>query len=570
MTPKDRIKEQLNIVDIISNYIRLERSGNQYKARCPFHNEKTASFYVSPQRNSYHCFGCNKGGDIFSFVQEIEHIEFYEALKTLAKQAGITIGEYNKEQNDNLYEIMESSCEFYQKSLSTSPTAKKYLHDRGLLDETINEYRIGFANNNWQDLFNHLIKSGFNKDNIIATGMCYISDNSGKIFDRWRGRIMFPIRNISGIIVGFTGRVLPEYDDGKQGKYVNSPETKIFKKSQLLFNYDKAKKYIAETREVIIAEGQMDVLMSYQSGVRNIIAVSGTAFTDEHIRIIKRLADKVVLCFDNDNAGLSARNRTALMCVYGGLDIYNIKIDSNIENNNAKDIADIVSDNPNKWIQLVHNKRELIEDYIDEANLLIDKERIIFIKNNIIPFIKAINSPLERNRNIQLLAKKTGLAQDLIFEEIKTYKSIYEGQNNQDSNKMLQHIDPKIKDKQILLLEIIVLREGIGNTNNLSELEKDIEEEILQEINNNIKDIPEDLKNAKAIEMSDIFNTDNTDKIYKEILTKYRRIYYQNIREKLNQDLINLNSNIDGKDTDIQDQEIILRNIMDIDKKLRA
>ncbi|MCX8513459.1 MAG: CHC2 zinc finger domain-containing protein [Candidatus Pacebacteria bacterium] len=148
MTPKDKIKDQLNIVDIISNYIRLERSGNQYKARCPFHNEKTPSFYVSPQRNSYHCFGCNKGGDIFSFLQEIEHIEFYEALKTLAKQAGITIGEYNKEQNDNLYEIMESSCEFYQKSLQTSPTSKKYLHDRGLLDETINEYRIGFANNN--------------------------------------------------------------------------------------------------------------------------------------------------------------------------------------------------------------------------------------------------------------------------------------------------------------------------------------------------------------------------------------------------------------------------------------
>lgn len=570
MTPKDKIKDQLNIVDIISNYIRLERSGNQYKARCPFHNEKTPSFYVSPQRNSYHCFGCNKGGDIFSFLQEIEHIEFYEALKTLAKQAGITIGEYNKEQNDNLYEIMESSCEFYQKSLQTSPTSKKYLHDRGLLDETINEYRIGFANNNWQDLFNHLIKAGFNKDNIIASGMCYLSDNSGKVFDRWRGRIMFPIRNVSGIIVGWTGRVLPEYDDGKQGKYVNSPETKIFKKSQILFNYDKAKKYIAETREVIIAEGQMDVIMSSQAGVKNIIAISGTAFTDEHIKIIKRLADKVVLCFDNDNAGLSARNRTALMCVYGGLDIYNINIDNNTENNNAKDIADIVKNNQEEWARLVHNKRELIEDYIDEANLLSDKDRINFIKNTIIPFIKAINSPLERNRNIQLLAKKTGLSQELIFDEIRNYKSIYEGQNNQDINKTLQHIDPKIKDKQILLLEITVVRESIDNKNNLSELEKDIEDEIIEEINNNIKDIPEELKNAKSIEMSNIFNSENTDKIYKEILMRYRKIYYQNIREILNQDLINLNSNIDKQDIDTKDQETILRNIMEIDKKLRV
>lgn len=148
MTPLDQIKDRLNIVDVISNYIRLERSGKQYKAKCPFHNEKTPSFYVSPQRNSFHCFGCNKGGNIFNFVMEIEHIEFYDAMKTLAKQAGVQLGEYNKEQNDNLYEIMVASCEFFQNNLSQSSIAKEYLHSRGLNDETIREYKIGFANNN--------------------------------------------------------------------------------------------------------------------------------------------------------------------------------------------------------------------------------------------------------------------------------------------------------------------------------------------------------------------------------------------------------------------------------------
>ena len=559
MTPKDRIKDQLNIVDVISNYIRLDRSGNQYKARCPFHNEKTPSFYVSPQRNSFHCFGCNKGGDIFTFVSEIEHIEFYEALKTLAKQAGVPLGEYNKEQNDNLYEIMEASSEFYQRELFTSSIAKKYIHDRGLSDETINEYRIGFANNNWQDLFNYLIKAGFNQDNIIASGMCFLSEKSGKVLDRWRGRIMFPIRNISGTIVGWTGRVLPEYDDGKQGKYVNSPETKIFKKSQLLFNYDKAKKYISETREVIIAEGQMDVIMSYQAGVRNIIAVSGTAFTDDHIKMIGRLADRVVLCFDNDTAGISARNRTALLCAYSGLDIYNI----NIINNEMKDIADVVKSDGALWQEMVKNKREIILDYIIESNLYKDeKEKIVFIKNNIIPYMKAIASPLERNRNIKLLAEKTNLSPDLILEEIQRHVSIYDGGNNINNNVTVKNIitDPRVIDKEIILLEIAVLREEMNDKDVVANIEKDMDEEVLQEINNNIINIPDDLQNAKAIEL--LHTLSGMDNYYKDILKKYTKLFYFNKRSEW-QELLN-------KEDNVEKQEQILIEIQNIDKKMKG
>lgn len=437
MTPKDKIKEKLSIHDVVSNYIKLEKSGNQWKARCPFHNEKTPSFYVSPVRQSFHCFGCAKGGDIFTFVMEIEKIEFLEALKVLANRAGVSLSEFKKEDNDNIYEVLSESKNYFVNKLIDNKNilARKYLLDRGIKDETIDEYNIGFADNEWTGLYDYLIKKGFTKESILSAGVCFVSEKSAKVLDKWRGRIMFPIWGQSDQVLGFTGRVLPEYDDGKQGKYVNSPETKVFKKNQILFNYNKAKKHIAETGEVILVEGQMDAIMSNQAGIKNVVAVSGTAFTDTHISILRRLSDNIVLCFDNDDAGLSARDRTALLCALAQFEIYNIDINdankindnetggvSQAKNTNYKDVADIVKSDQNIWIDLVKTKKLFIDTLCQEAEGKTEKEKIDFIKSKILPFIKAYSSPLIQNHYLKIIASKLNYDLDILISEIKNVK----------------------------------------------------------------------------------------------------------------------------------------------------
>lgn len=437
MSPKDKIKEKLPIYDVISHYIRLEKSGNQWKAKCPFHNEKTASFYVSPIRESFHCFGCDKHGDIFTFVMEIEKIDFLETLKILAMRSGVILSDLKREDNNNIYEILTSTQEYFYNNLLSNNglLARKYLIERGVNNDMIGDYKIGYATMEWTALYDYLIKKGFVKEHIIDSGVCFVSEKSSKVFDKWRGRIMFPIHGQSDQVLGFTGRILPEYDDGKQGKYVNSPETKVFKKNQILFNYNKAKQYIADTREVILVEGQMDAIMSYQAGIRNVVAVSGTAFTDTHISILKRLADNIVLCFDNDEAGKSARNRTALLCALAQFEIYNINISQitnvldtkNIINsdliNNVnlyKDVADIVKDNYKIWQKESQNKKLFIETLCEEGADMDEKQKILFIKNNILPFVKAYNSSLLQNYYLKIVAKELSYNIEDLASELKS------------------------------------------------------------------------------------------------------------------------------------------------------
>ena len=244
MTPIEEIKSKINILDIVSTYVRVERSGNQYKARCPFHNERTPSFYVSPERGSYHCFGCQAHGDIFGFVESIEHIPFVEALKVLADRAGVSLSNYDKSKHDKdsrLIEILTLAKAKYIDNLNSNAESKSYMLDRGVTPYSLSLYGVGYAKSEWRDIFTYLMMKGFTPEEIVESGLV-IKTEDNKYYDRFRGRIMFPIHNISNAVVGFTGRVLPAYDDGKSGKYVNTPETAVYHKSSILYNYDKAKK----------------------------------------------------------------------------------------------------------------------------------------------------------------------------------------------------------------------------------------------------------------------------------------------------------------------------------------
>ncbi|MDQ5957389.1 MAG: primase [Patescibacteria group bacterium] len=478
MSSIEEIKNKISIVDVVSQYVRLEKSGKQYKARCPFHNEKTPSFYISPTRNTYHCFGCGVGGDIFKFLESIEHIEFKEALKILAERAGVSL-EYNKDNVDNkLIDILREASLFYQINLKESLEAKKYLHDRGLIDNTISEFEIGYVKNDWRTLFIHLSSKGYSLEDIVDSGLIIKTDD-GKYYDRFRGRIMFPIKNISGVVVGFTGRVLPVYDDGKTGKYVNTPETKLYHKSKILFNYDKAKRYIAESREVILCEGQMDVIMAYQSGIKNIIAVSGTAFTEDQVKIINRLADNVVLAFDNDVAGQKAADKAAIMCAYGGMRVYSVEL-------KEKDIADMALNNRDQLVAVLQKSKSLIEGYAEKINTLTQDQKLNYIKTQVTPYLKAIQSPIERDFNINDFARLTSIDRESIKDELSKVV------RNDDFDLKQIEVDNtsknQISKKENLIYELYVLSK---------ELNKDI---------NSIyglssTELPEEIYNKKVLEL---------------------------------------------------------------------
>jgi DNA primase len=421
MNPKDQIKENLSITDVVSTYIRLEKSGGQFRARCPFHNEKTPSFYVSPERKSFHCFGCQTHGDIFTFVEKIENIPFYDAMKILADRAGVSLKDKEKNQEDmRLVALLKDSTDHFEKNLAGSPEARAYLLDRGLTDDTIKLFHVGYAKNEWRDLFISLAGKGYSPEEMEVSGIeIKALDANGKVkgwYDRFRGRIMFPIRNVSGATVGYSGRIMPQFVDPSvaQGKYVNTPETPLYHKSKILFGYDTARKAMAETKQVVVVEGQMDLCMSYQAGVHNTVAVSGTAFTDEHIHIIKRFCDTVILSFDTDQAGQTALKKTALLCLLGGLDVYVVGAFG------TKDPADLIKEDKDAWLSAVKNKKHVIERMID---VVMEEEKDERVRNkrvvtDVLPFVRAVQSPIDRAHFLKMISIKTGIVETIIFEEM--------------------------------------------------------------------------------------------------------------------------------------------------------
>lgn len=421
MNPKDQVKENLSITDVVSTYIRLEKSGAQFRARCPFHNERTPSFYVSPERKSFHCFGCQTHGDIFTFVEKIENIPFVEALKILADRAGVSLqnSEKNKEES-RLITLLKDATEHFEKNFQNSPEAREYIFGRGITEETVKTFHIGYAKNEWRDLFMFLAAKGYQPEEMVEAGvMIEAKDDNGKTkgwYDRFRGRVMFPIRNVSGATVGYSGRIMPSLVDPTvaQGKYVNTPETPLYHKSKILFGYDTAKKSMAEKKSVVVVEGQMDLCMSYQAGIHNTVAVSGTAFTDEHIHLIKRFCDSVILSFDTDDAGQNALKKTAMLCLLGGLDVYVVT------GLDTKDPADLIQEDPHKWIKAVEKKKHVVEvlgSHVMET-VTDEREQGKKIVTDVLPFLRAIQSPVDRAHFIRVISQKSSIPEETLTEEL--------------------------------------------------------------------------------------------------------------------------------------------------------
>lgn len=415
-TPVEQIKEKLEVVEFIKGYIELSQAGKNFKGLCPFHREKTPSFMVSPDRSSWHCFGCNLGGDIFSFLMRYENIEFAEALKILAEKAGVELQRVSPAEYrlfGLLYDLNEAAKEFYKKELEINPAAQAYLKKRGVKPETIAEFDIGFAPNSSEALNLHLLNSNHRPEDILRAGLAIKPERGGQ-FDRFRGRIMFPIWNNIGKIVGFTGRILPEFETEQTAKYVNSPETPIFQKSKVLYGFSKSKDAIREAKSAFLVEGQMDVIMSWQSGIKNVVASSGTALSPDHLRALKRLADNLVVSFDNDEAGWAAGERAIDLAE--NMD-FNVKV---VVFKDFKDAAEAAVSDPEKLKKLLENSvpapRFYFEKYLSQVNSFEDREALNNLRA-VIAKIKNIQSPVGQSFWLKELADKTGLSEKVLEAE---------------------------------------------------------------------------------------------------------------------------------------------------------
>lgn len=310
----EKIKDSNDIVDVIASYLPLKKKGANYWATCPFHNEKTASFSVSPSKQIYHCFGCGVGGNVLNFVMEYEKLSFFEALKMLAERANIPL-EFEdvspQEQSDTgkLRDMHVRAIELFHQELYRPPgkAALDYLLARGLTEETIKTFKLGYAPESWDFLVSKLADS-YSPDLLMKSGLVVRSEKDNRLFDRFRGRVMFPVHDDRGNAVGFGGRIMT--DDKKDAKYLNSPETPIYNKRKILYGLNITRDTIRKSKKAIVVEGYMDFLQLYQHGYVNVVAGSGTAFTDEHARLLRRFADEAVLCYDSDTAGQKAAVRT--------------------------------------------------------------------------------------------------------------------------------------------------------------------------------------------------------------------------------------------------------------------
>ena len=315
--PVQEIKDRLSIEDLVGQYVQLKKVGRNLKGLCPFHAEKTPSFIVSPEKQIAYCFGCNKGGDVFTFIQEVEGVDFNDALKLLAERAGVQFESHSVKpqvtgrQKEQMFHMYELTTSFYEKNLfETSDGEKvlKYLSSRGLTDQTIRQFRIGYAPDSFEQTYKYLIGKGFNKQTIVSGGLGITKETTvEKIYDRFRGRLMFPVLDNLGRVVAFGGRALSK---DQEPKYLNSPESVIYHKSNILYGFYGAKQKIKEKSEVVIVEGYFDVIASLQAGLINTVAPCGTALASKQLRLLKPFADTVVLAFDMDTAGQEAAKRS--------------------------------------------------------------------------------------------------------------------------------------------------------------------------------------------------------------------------------------------------------------------
>ena len=566
----NEVRQSNDIVDVISQYVHLKRSGRNYFGLCPFHNEKSPSFSVSPDKQIFHCFGCGVGGNVITFVSQIEGLNFIETVQMLAERANIQLptlqnnGDTQREiLKDKVYKVNEFTAEYYHQNLykPQAKTAQEYVKKRQLTNETLKSFRIGFSGK-FDELYQELKKQGFQEQEILESGLVNKNER-GQYIDRYRNRLMFPICDARGRVIAFGGRVL---DDSKP-KYINSPENVVYSKGRHLFGLNVAKK--GDTKKLLIVEGYMDVISLHQRGITNVVAPLGTALTEQQGWLLRKNSEQIILSFDSDDAGIKAKLRAIDILQKMGCDLRVIQLEG------AKDPDEYIVKYGNMRFQNAVDKAFSVVEFKvkilkKELNLENTNDKIKFL-NEIAKLISKVDNTIEREVYIEKIAKEYDISKEAIYAEVNklTYK-------NDKSEKILEKAKPVITHKKVETKEVsesIRRRENtiisILLTGDLSIFEiikqnikpKDFQDEINQEIakklyeefekgNSNINSIIDTLdqehQNQITMIMAEDYEIEDLEKAIDDIIQAYKRDKLNNRKLEI-LELLEKTSNIEEK-----------------------
>lgn len=431
--PVQKIKDTIAIDELVSQYVKLEKAGSSLKGKCPFHNDKTPSFNVSPDRGFYKCFGCGESGDIFTFIQKIEGLEFKEALHKLGDKAGVEIKSYSgnsgikKDDKANLYKILEDATLFMQKSLGDNEKAKDYLKKRGFTKDIVLKYRVGYVDGDFQSIKNYLEGKGYKESDIEKVGLIK-KNEQGRVYDRFRERIMFPIFDLTGKVIAYSGRYVGT-DDEKNAKYLNSPETPLFNKSKVLYGFNFAKEAIRKNNFVIVAEGQIDMVMSQSFGFPNTVVTSGTSLTDDHLLQLNRFTENIVFAFDDDDAGFNAAFKASKMALARDFNVKIAKMDE------GKDPADMIFEDSASWKDTISHSNEVFEFFTNKifdkkSNGEISEENMIkMIEEKVLVLIASLKNSIKKDIQVTKLAERLNVSKESVSEMLSVKEKEAENSN---------------------------------------------------------------------------------------------------------------------------------------------
>ena len=593
----EEIKNRCDIASVISEYMPIRQSGGNYKGLCPFHGEKTPSFHISSSKQIYKCFGCGEGGDVINFVMKMENLDFLDAVKLLANKCGVEINT-NMNEEDKLkmekikkyQDIHLEAARFYFTNLSKGKNpGYDYLRKRGLDDKTIKKFGLGYSQKSWNDLIDYLLSKGYDKEDLVECGLVNHKQESNKYYDRFRNRVMFPIFDYRGNVIGFGGRVL----DDSLPKYLNSPDSIIFNKRFNLYGLNFSRKNIIN-RTIVLVEGYMDLISLFQYGVRNVVATLGTALTEQQGNLIKRYADTAIISYDSDEAGIKAALRAIEILSKIGL---NIKV---LNLRDAKDPDEFVRKyGLEEYKKAIDEATHYIKFKIDHLkksfNLDKDEERVKFGKEAS-KIIKELKSPVEVDYYTNYIAKQTNISTESIKKEVygKDYNKVYNNKYKKFEKKSERVIEkPKIikKGKELveetlikLMLESKKIREitllKLDKTDFLLNESKEILNYIIKNRDldkitiDKIKSLNISEEYLKDLERISLDGIDMNDiKSIDEILKNLKK---NNLQEQMNKLLIEQKNieqqktnNDDLKEVDVKVMEIALK-IVEIRKMLQS
>ena len=578
----NEVRQSNDIVDVISQYVHLKRSGRNFFGLCPFHNEKSPSFSVSPDKQIFHCFGCGVGGNVITFVSQIEGLNFVETVQMLAERANIQLptlqnnGDTQREiLKDKVYKVNEFTAEYYHQNLykPQAKMAQEYVKKRQLTNETLKSFRIGFSGK-FDELYQKLKKQGFQEQEILESGLVNKNER-GQYIDRYRNRLMFPICDARGRVIAFGGRVL---DDSKP-KYINSPENVVYSKGRHLFGLNVAKK--GDTKKLLIVEGYMDVISLHQRGITNVVAPLGTALTEQQGWLLRKNSEQIILSFDSDDAGIKAKLRAIDILQNMGCDLRVIQLEG------AKDPDEYILKYGNMRFQNVIDKAFSVVEFkvkILKKELDLDNtnDKIKFL-NEIAKLISKVDNTMEREVYIEKIAKEYDISKEAIYAEVNklTYK-------NDKSEKILEKAKPIITHKKVETKEVSqaikrrentiisillsgdlsifeIIKQNIKPEDFQDEINHEIAKKLYEEfekgnsnINGIIDTLEQEQQNQITMIMAEDYEIENLEKAIDDIIQAYKRDKLNNRKLEILELLEQTSNNEEKKELEKELSNIII------------